>query len=113
MSQSTFDFYAHFPLPSGPINPDWLGPKFIATLDTLSQIDPALFAGWQVGDLYKMKGIPLAAARPRISEIIGRNIARDDFGHPEPDYGTALVALTSSASESRQMSFAAMTYGTA
>ena len=64
MSQSTFDFYAHFPLPSGPINPDWLGPKFIATLDTLSQIDPALFAGWQVGDLYKMKGIPLAAARP-------------------------------------------------
>jgi hypothetical protein len=58
-----------------------------------------------------MKGIPLASARPRISDIIGRNIHRDDFGHPEPDYGYSVVALTSSASESRVMSFDASTYG--
>jgi hypothetical protein len=42
MSRSTFDYYVYLPLPDGPISPDWLGPKFLATLDTLTRIDPIL-----------------------------------------------------------------------
>jgi Immunity protein 52 len=112
MSRSTFDYSIYLPLPVGPVTPDWLGPKFLATLDALTRINPELFVGWQVGDLPRMKGIPLAAARPRIAEIIGRNVGRDDSGRAEPDYGYSAVALTSSDSETRQMSFEATSYGT-
>jgi hypothetical protein len=111
MDLSAFDYSVYLQLPAGPMTPDWLGPNFLTTLDALTRIDPNIFRGWQVGELYKMKGIPLAVARPRIAEIISRNVGRDDFGDPEPDRGYSAVALTSSVTESRQMSFEAATHG--
>ena len=40
MSLSSFKYSVRLPLPTGPLSPDWLGPKFIATLDALTPIDP-------------------------------------------------------------------------
>jgi hypothetical protein len=104
MTRSAFDYFIRLPLPARHLSPDWLGQRFLRTLDGLTRIDPSIFAGWQVGELRKMKGIPLAAARPRISEIIGRNAHPDDSGRPEPEHGYAALALTTADEESRQMS---------
>jgi hypothetical protein len=112
MNPSAFDYFIRLPLPATPMSPDWLGPKFIVTLDALTQIDPDIFADWRVGELWKMKGIPLTAARPRIAEIIGRNANRGDSGRLEHEYGYSALALTTSDAESRQMSFSVDTYGT-
>jgi hypothetical protein len=112
MNRSRIHYSIRLPLPAKSIGPDWLGAKFIATLDALTPIDPKVFTDWQVGELYKMRGIPLAEARPRIAEIIGGNVARDDAGRPDPVYGYSAVALTASGAESRRMGFSADTSAT-
>lgn len=112
MTRSAFDYFIRLPLPAGHLSPDWLGQRFLRTLDGLTRIDPSIFAGWQVGELWKMRGIPLAAARPRISEIIGRNAHPDDSGRPEPEHGFTAMALTTADEESRQMSLSVHSFGT-
>ncbi len=57
-----------------------------------------------------MKGYPLAAARPRIAEIIGQNVARDDRGRPEPERGYTAAAHTMIDARSHRMTFCARTW---
>ena len=42
-----------------------------------------------------MKAIPLAAARPRIAEIIENYVVRNDFHEPYPDDGYHATRATS------------------
>jgi hypothetical protein len=110
MSLSSFKYSVRLPLPTGPLSPDWLGPKFIATLDALTPIDPNIFAGWQVSEIRRMKKIPLAAARPRIAEIIGRDVHHDDWG-PAPEHGYSAVATTTADASTRRMSLSVDAWG--
>jgi hypothetical protein len=110
MSPSSFKYFVRHPLPAGSLTPDWLGPKFIATLDALTPIDPDIFAGWQVSEIRKMKEIPLAAARPRIAEIIGRDVHHDDWG-PAPEHGYSAVATTTAPARARLMSLSVDAWG--
>jgi hypothetical protein len=71
----------------------------------LSGIDP-IFRGWKIADFpnpnsgdettdsLNVKSIPLAAARPRIAEIIDNYVVRDDFNEPDPAYGYHAFATT-------------------
>jgi hypothetical protein len=110
MSLSSFEYSVRLPLPAGPLSPDWLGPKFIATLDALTRVDPDIFAGWQVREIRKMKKIPLAAARPRIVEIIGRDVHHDDWG-PAPEHGYSAVATTAAGARARRMNLSVDAWG--
>jgi hypothetical protein len=105
-----FKYSVRLPFASRQVIPDLLGSKFLATLDALTQIDSNIFPDWEVGDLPAMKGYPLAAARPRIAEIIGHNVIRDDLGRPEPESGYTVVAHTAIISRSRRMTFRARTW---
>jgi hypothetical protein len=100
---SAFKYSIRLPFEAGPVNPDWLGSKFLATLDALTQIDSNIFPDWEIGDLPAMKGYPLATARSRIAEIIGHNVARDDLGRPEPEAGYTAVAHTTISERSHRM----------
>jgi Immunity protein 52 len=93
-------------LPAHPEDPGALGTKFLDTLDTLTRIDPTVFADWQIVTLREPPMLPLGAARPRIAEVIGRTIYRDD-----PSIGYSLVALTKTASASRRLSLSIRTGG--
>jgi len=73
MSTSAFRYSIRLPFAARQVSPEWLGSKFLATLDALTQIDSNIFPDWEVGDLPAMKGYPLAAARPRIAEIISHS----------------------------------------
>ena len=55
-------------------------------------------------DFPAVTSLPLAAARPRIAEIIENNVARDDFKRPEPYLGYTASAFTDNAIESRNAS---------
>jgi Immunity protein 52 len=110
MSLSSFEYFVRLPLPAGPLSPDWLGPKFIATLDALTPIDPEIFAGWQVREVRKMKTIPLEAARPHIAEIIGREVHHDDWG-PAPENGYSAVATTTAGARARRMDLSVDAWG--
>ena len=57
-----------------------------------------------------MKRIPLAAARPRIAEIIGRNVHHDDWG-PAPEHGYSAVATTTADASTRRMSLSVDAWG--
>ena len=98
MSDPTFEYIIRLPFVPRPVNPEWLGSKFLATLDALTRIDPNIFPDWEIGDLPAMKGYPLAAARSRIAEIIGHNVSRDKSGF-------SAVAHTTSNARSRRMTF--------
>jgi hypothetical protein len=71
-----FGYSVRLPFTARPESPEWLGSKFVATLDALTKIDTNVFPDWEVGDLTAMKGYGLAAARPRIAEIISRSVGR-------------------------------------
>jgi hypothetical protein len=103
MNTSAFEYSVRLPSAARPVAPDWLGSKFLATLDALTQIDSNVFPDWEVGDLPAMRGYPLAAARSRIVEIIGHNVSLDDTGRPEPESGYAAVAHTTIDARSRRM----------
>lgn len=104
MSTAAVKYSVRLPFAARPISPEWLGSKFLATLDALTQIDSNIFPDWEVGDLPAMKGYPLAAARSRIAEIIGHNVSRDDLSRPgsEPRY-TAAAHTTIDARSHRMM----------
>jgi hypothetical protein len=87
-----------------------LGSKFLATLDALTQIDPDIFPDWEVGDLPAMKGYPLAAARPRIAEILEHNVCRDELGNPEPETGYTAAAHTTIGARLHRMSVSVHTW---
>ena len=101
MNAPAFTYSVRLPAPPGPVTPDWLGAKFLATLDALTQIDPKIFHDWEVGDLAAMKGYPLATVRSRIAEIIGRNDIRYDLSDTEARY--TAVAHTTRDAKSRRM----------
>lgn len=110
MNTAAFKYSVRLPFAARPITPEWLGSKFLATLDALTQIDPDVFPDWEVGDLPAMKGYPLAAARPRIGEIIAHNVVRDDLGRPEPDRGYSAAAHTMVGARSRRMTLRVYTW---
>ncbi len=86
MSDPTFEYIIRLPFVPRPVNPEWLGSKFLATLDALTRIDPNIFPDWEIGDLPAMKGYPLAAARSRIAGITLRfwSPSRRDFRPVRP-----------------------------
>jgi hypothetical protein len=103
MNTSAFDYSVRLPFAAGPVSPGWLGARFLATLDALTQIDPNIFPDWEVGDLPAMKGYPLAVARSRIADIIDHNVSLDDAGQPEPESDYAAVAHTTIDARSLRM----------
>lgn len=107
---SAFKYSVRLPFATRPVTPEWLGSKFLATLDALTRIDSNVFPDWEVGDLPAMKGYPLADARPRIAEIISHNVRRDDLGLPWPESGYTAVALTTIGAGSHRMTFCTRTW---
>jgi hypothetical protein len=103
MSKSAFRYSVRLPFAARPVSPEWLGSKFLATLDALTRIDSKIFPDWEVGDLPAMKGYPLAAVRSRIADIIGHNVGRDEVGDPEPESGYTAVAQTMIAARPHRM----------
>jgi len=85
-------------------SPASLGMRFVQTLDTLSRIDP-LCANWAIIDAHAVSSSPLAAARSRIVDIIENNVARDDAGGPDPDFGYYVTARTKKNTDPRNVSF--------
>ena len=95
MSMSGTKYSVRLPFPAARISPEWMGSKFLATLDALTQADSNIFPDWEVGDLPAMKGYPLAVARSRIAEIIiGNNVVPDGFDPPDRERGYTAVAQT-------------------
>lgn len=101
MSQINCDYSVRFCLPASPESPSSIGAKFVETLDTLSRIDPTVFADWEVMDFPARTSLPLAKVRSRIGAIVERNVARDDLGDPCPYYGYSANAFTKPIIESR------------
>ncbi len=85
-------------------SPASLDTRFVQTLDSLSRIDP-LYANWSIIDAHAVSSSPLAAARSRIVEIIENNVARDDAGGPDPDFGYYVTARTKKNINPRNVSF--------
>lgn len=110
MNTSAFDYSIHLPFAARAGTPEWLGSKFLATLDALTQIDSNIFPDWEVGDLPAMKGYPLAVARSRIAEIISHNVERDDSGRPEPESGYTAAAFTKIGARSLRMTLRIYTW---
>jgi hypothetical protein len=75
-------------------SPESIGDRFIRTLDALSESDPWVFTNWRVMDLPAKSSMPLATARSRIGATIENNVARDQFGEPDPHYGYDAIAFT-------------------
>jgi hypothetical protein len=86
--------------------PAAIGGKVLQMLDALSRIDPALSnwiladypnpsTGDEETDLLNIKSIPLASARPRITEIIENYVVRYDGYEPGPDDNYHAYAATS------------------
>jgi hypothetical protein len=103
MNALAFNYSIRLPLAARPVSSDWLGAKFLATLDALTELDANIFPDWEVGDLPAMKGYPLAIARSRIAEIIGHNVQCDEYGHPQPEDGYSAAAHTTIAARSHRM----------
>lgn len=103
MNTSAFNYSVRLPFVAHPESPEWLGSKFIATLDNLTQIDSTIFPDWEVGDLPAMKGYPLAVARSRIADIIGNNITPYGRDLPKTEARYTAVAQTAIEARSRRM----------
>lgn len=103
MNTSAFKYSVRLPFVAHPLNPEWLGSKFLATLDSLTRIDSTIFPDWEVGDLPAMKGYPLAAARSRIADIIGNNVNPYDRDLPKTEARYTAVAHTTINARSRRM----------
>jgi hypothetical protein len=103
MNTSAFKYSVRLPFVARPVNPEWLGSKFLATLDTLTQIDPTVFPDWEVSDLPAMRGYPLAMARSRIADIIGNNVTPYDRDLPKTEDRYTAVAHTTIGTRSRRM----------
>ncbi len=110
MNRSDVDYSVRLPFAARATSPEWLGSKFLATLDALTKIDSNIFPDWEVGDLPAMKGYPLAEARPRIAEIIERNVSRGDLGRPEREAGYTAEAHTMISARSHRMTLRVYTW---
>ncbi len=75
MTTSDFKYSVRLPFVARQVDPEWLGAKFLATLDALTQINSTIFPDWEIGDMPAMRGYPLAAARSPIAEIVSRNVS--------------------------------------
>jgi hypothetical protein len=105
MSSLNFRYGIRSDLPPHPESPASIGAKLLNTLDALSRIDPTTFCNWDIMDLPAIDSLPLAAARSRIAAIIEKNVSRDDFGEPDPDWGGyRAVASTGHGLSPRRMS---------
>jgi hypothetical protein len=76
----------------------------VNTLDTLSRIDP-LCANWRIIDAHNVSSSALDVARSRIADIIENNVARDDVGAPDPDFGYYASARTMKDNDPRNVRF--------
>jgi hypothetical protein len=103
MTTLAFDYSIRLPLAAPLVSPNWLGSKFLTTLDALTEIDANIFPDWEVIDLLDLKVYPLAVARPRIAEIIPHNALRDEYGHPQPEDGYCAAPHTTIATISQRM----------
>jgi Immunity protein 52 len=112
MNRVEFAYSVRSDLPANPESPASIGAKFVETLDALSRIDPTIFVNWEVVDLAAASSLPLAAARPRIADIITENVSRDEFHEPEPDTGYRGVAFTDKVAVPRQISLTILAGGT-
>jgi len=74
--------------------PESIGERFIRTLDSLTKSNPSVFTDWEIINLPAKSSVPLAAARPRIGAMIENNVARDQMGDPDPNYGYDAMAFT-------------------
>jgi hypothetical protein len=116
MNSSAFHYSVRLPLAARAVSREWLGSKFLTTLDALAQIDSTIFPGWEVHDLLAMKEIPLATARSRIAEIIGSyaeiigRYGDDDLDRPEPESDYAVAANTTNDARSRRMTLSVDTW---
>jgi hypothetical protein len=75
-------------------SPGSIGDRFVRTLDSLSESGPSVFTNWEIIDLPAKTSVPLAIARMRIRAMIENNVARDQMGEPDPNYGYCAMALT-------------------
>jgi hypothetical protein len=103
MNKDALHYSVRSSLPPGPEKPAAIGAKFIKTLDALTQIDSTVFANWRIINYARWARIPIATARSRITEIIEKNVKRDDWRRPQPDEGYTAGALTDAAVGSRVM----------
>ena len=110
MNTSAFKYSVRLPFTARAVTPNWLGSRFLATLDALSRIDSTIFPDWEVGDLPAMKGYSLEVARSRIAEIIDHNVSLDELGHPEPESGYTAVAHTMISARSHRMTLDVCTW---
>lgn len=85
-------------------SPASLGTKLVNTLDALSRIDP-LCANWRIIDAHAVSSSSLAAVRSRIADIFENNVARDDVGGADPDFGYYVSARTKKDNDARNVRF--------
>jgi hypothetical protein len=111
MNKVEFKYSIRSALPIRSETPASIGAKFVETLDALTRIDPTIFTNWEVSDLPAMTSQPLAAARPRITDMVENNVSRDDFDEPDPDYGYSAVAFSDTVVESRRVHLRVRTGG--
>jgi hypothetical protein len=112
MSELAFDYSIRSEMPSRSESPAQLGSRFVNTLDALTQVDPKIFANWEVMDYPARASTPLAEARDHIGAIIEKNVDRDDFGQSYPQFGYSAGALVITSDESRRVSLRIKTGGT-
>jgi hypothetical protein len=112
MSELAFDYSIRSALPSRPESPAQLGSRFVRTLDALTQVDPTVFANWEVMDFPAMASTPLADARDHIGAFIEKNVYRDDSGKARPQFGYSAGALVIRNDKSRRVSLRIKTGGT-
>jgi immunity protein 52 of polymorphic toxin system len=105
MMQDSFQYTIRADLPAHTESPVSLSAKFLDTLDALSQVDASIFDDWQVIDLPALETFPLADVRPRIAEIIGNNVKRDDDEEPDPRLGYAALAFNGDDRGARGIGF--------
>ena len=80
--------------PSRKEDPAEIGRKFLATLDALTEADPA-FANWGTSDVEETpRGQPIAPMRADFTPWVEANVERDDFGEAWPQLGYSLWAAS-------------------
>ena len=104
MNNSIFDYHIRSELPPNAEQPASIGDKFVKTLDALTDIDPTIFANWQVMNYPATSSLSLATARLKIASVIENNVYRNDLREPRPDRGYTAGAFTDVVHGSRQMS---------
>lgn len=63
MNNSIFDYHIRSELPPNAEQPASIGDKFVKTLDALTDIDPTIFANWQLMNYPATSSLSLATAR--------------------------------------------------